>query len=138
MKTREIKLKSTLTSTLALAFFIGTVAVVVAGLIAPETAYAKGKQDGACKGFQTVVIGGPNDYEGVEMMPGSAAEDMECEENEPAGITTLPVASGRKKVPLRTTTPRKIGIVQSQTVKKARPQKKILKRGLVSRPIKKK
>ncbi len=139
MKTKGNKSMNTLTSTLALAFFIGA-AVVVTGLVAPETAYARGTNltPGACMNEYARNPGGtepllnPPDisyneetkkWENITESPGNVRERnrasrgtfVECLPSAPG----LNPANGMKGAPVRPG-----GVVQQQAVKKVRLQKK--------------
>lgn len=143
MKTRDIKLMSTLTSTLALVSFIGATAVVVTGLIASETAYARRNLTAAeCATEQARNHGGNESplpttdisynedynngegrYETSTKSPGNVRDGNRTTRGAnkkclPRGLRIYP------KNRARVAPVRRVGTVQRQAVKKARSQKK--------------
>ena len=146
MKTKDIKLMSTLTNTLALVSFIGAAAVVVTGLIAPETAYAmKNLTAAQCAAeyarnpggtgslFPTTDIswnGNYNDGEGrwetSTESPGTVLD--ENSESRAAAREAyeecMEKAWAARKATRKVVRVRRVGIVQRQAGRKARSQKK--------------
>ncbi|HEX20190.1 MAG TPA: hypothetical protein ENG78_05160 [Acidiferrobacteraceae bacterium] len=150
MKTRDIRLKSTLTSTLALVSFIGVAAVVVTGFVAPETAYAMknltaaecqaqyaGNPGGTGSLFPTTDISWNEKYNGGEGRWETSTESSggvrdENSESRAAAREAyeecLEKAWMLKTMKGTPTRVRRVGVVQSRTVRKARSQKKITPR----------
>lgn len=140
MKTKGMKLMSTPTSTLVLISFIGAAAVLVTGLVAPDTAHARGNNlsPGACISDQARNPGGTEplinppdisyneeteEWENITESPGNVRERnrasrgtyMECL---PKGLR-IPPRNRAKVAPVRPG-----AIVQRQAVKKGRLQNK--------------
>ena len=141
MKTRDNKLISMLITPLALVSIIGAAAVVVTGLIAPETAYARRNLTAAqCAAEYARNPGGTTPITGVA----DGTRGAILEENRESRAAAreayeecMEKAWGPGAMKVAPTRVHRSGIVQSQTVRKARPQKRIPRRSLVSRPIKK-